>query len=253
MPETETGDARDQKPSGRWSSRRPWRPDGGGGDAGRWRPQLDPGQGSAHACQAWLSGELPSTVRSLGAMRGWESATSRAPTVAVPRVPEPVTGQSKMVSRPELALNLLAVYDDGQSVPAGGERHRVAGLGAGGAEHLVWLRLPVRVPRAVQEAPDRGGTDGADGVGQVVDQHDAVRGQDGQQVPAGGEREGLRAERYLVAVACRRRRRGVQDAQQPGPGRAGHVPQEDLVVVAGGQNPAVRGELLSAQAAAAGG
>jgi acyl-CoA reductase-like NAD-dependent aldehyde dehydrogenase len=46
MPGTETGEARDQKPpAGRWSSRRQWRPDGGGGDAGRWRPQLDPGTG----------------------------------------------------------------------------------------------------------------------------------------------------------------------------------------------------------------
>lgn len=44
MPETEAGDARDQQPSGRWSLRRQWRPDAGGG-AGRWRPQLDPGTG----------------------------------------------------------------------------------------------------------------------------------------------------------------------------------------------------------------
>jgi acyl-CoA reductase-like NAD-dependent aldehyde dehydrogenase len=45
MPETETRHARDQQqPSGRWSSRRQWHPDGGGG-AGRWRPQLDPGTG----------------------------------------------------------------------------------------------------------------------------------------------------------------------------------------------------------------
>jgi acyl-CoA reductase-like NAD-dependent aldehyde dehydrogenase len=46
MPETETGDARDQQPrSGRWSSRRQWRSDGGDHGAGRWRPQLDPGTG----------------------------------------------------------------------------------------------------------------------------------------------------------------------------------------------------------------
>ena len=44
MPETETRHARDrQQPSGRWSSRRQWHPDGAG--AGRWRPQLDPGTG----------------------------------------------------------------------------------------------------------------------------------------------------------------------------------------------------------------
>jgi acyl-CoA reductase-like NAD-dependent aldehyde dehydrogenase len=42
MPET----ARDRKPlTGRWSSRRQWRPDGGDSDTGRWRPQLDPGTG----------------------------------------------------------------------------------------------------------------------------------------------------------------------------------------------------------------
>jgi hypothetical protein len=35
---------------------------------------------------------------------GWKSATSRAATVTAPRVPEPVTCQSKMVSLPELAL-----------------------------------------------------------------------------------------------------------------------------------------------------
>jgi betaine-aldehyde dehydrogenase len=42
MPET----ARDRKPlTGRWSTRRQWRPDGGDSDTGRWRPQLDPGTG----------------------------------------------------------------------------------------------------------------------------------------------------------------------------------------------------------------
>src|ERR1700689_909509 len=42
MPET----ARDRKPlTGRWSARRRWRADGGDGDTGRWRPQLDPGTG----------------------------------------------------------------------------------------------------------------------------------------------------------------------------------------------------------------
>ena len=46
MPGTETDDARDQRQlTGRWSSRRQWRPDGSGDGAGRWRPQLDPGTG----------------------------------------------------------------------------------------------------------------------------------------------------------------------------------------------------------------
>jgi betaine-aldehyde dehydrogenase len=45
MPETEPRVARDrQRPAGRWSSRRHWRPDGGV-EAGGWRPQLDPGTG----------------------------------------------------------------------------------------------------------------------------------------------------------------------------------------------------------------
>lgn len=59
--------------------------------------------GSGHVRQWQLLG-LPSTMRSLGAMKGWESGASRAVTVAVPRIPEPTTGQSNMVSRPELAL-----------------------------------------------------------------------------------------------------------------------------------------------------
>ncbi len=46
MPETETRDARDQRqPSGRWSARRQWPPDGSGDGAGQWRAQLDPGTG----------------------------------------------------------------------------------------------------------------------------------------------------------------------------------------------------------------
>jgi acyl-CoA reductase-like NAD-dependent aldehyde dehydrogenase len=51
MPETETARARDgQQLSGRWSSRRQWRPDGdGGGGARRWRTQLDPGTGKPFA------------------------------------------------------------------------------------------------------------------------------------------------------------------------------------------------------------
>ena len=91
---------------------------------------------------------------------------------------------------------------------------------------------------------------GACGVGHVPHGDLVAAGGAGQEGPAGGERDVLRAVRF-PAAACRGRHRGVQRAQQPGPGRAGHVPQQDLLVVGGGQDPAVRGKHLPPQAAVA--
>src|SRR6185312_776662 len=153
-------------------------------------------------------------------MKGWESAASRAVTVAVPRVPEPVTGQSNMVSRPELALisvrltMTVRVRPSGENATASPVQMQVAHSTSSGRD------CPsgnfARASRPVTVAVRGGWGGGGGGVGQAVDQHGAAGVQDRQQVPAGGEREALGEGARVVDVS---------DAV--GARRVGDVPQRD--------------------------